>query len=214
MVVWSLVPCPLCRVPGPLCGVPGPSSVLGRSWSSVRPKHERRGTARTRHGPSTRTQGPRTKSDARRCRSTRPNLKRLQEFDKIGFLSRRQIQLEQPVVVIDHRQEIRRTAVMKIRRDAATVRAAASSGIFRGASGRHTPDPCRPRPDRAGTARSGTGPLSTSVKFGAWWQVAHPASLRKRRSPRLAAARSKLFLGRRPECAGSVDSPAGPAASG
>jgi hypothetical protein len=41
---------------------------------------------------------------------------RLQEFDQIGLLSRGEIQLELIVVVIDHRQEIRRTPIMKIGR--------------------------------------------------------------------------------------------------
>ena len=54
-------------------------------------------------------------------------------------------------------------------------------------------------PTSAGSCRNGTvgvGPLSTSVKCGPWWQVAQPASLRNSRSPRLAAARSKLSLRR------------------
>ena len=41
---------------------------------------------------------------------------RLQEFDKVGFLSWGETQLELIVVVIDHREEIRRTTIMEIRR--------------------------------------------------------------------------------------------------
>jgi hypothetical protein len=41
-------------------------------------------------------------------------LERLQEFNEIGFLSPGEIQLELPVIVIDHRAEIGRTSIVKI----------------------------------------------------------------------------------------------------
>ncbi len=40
---------------------------------------------------------------------------RFQEFNQVGFLCRCKIQCEQLVIVIDHCQEIRRTAIVKIR---------------------------------------------------------------------------------------------------
>jgi hypothetical protein len=40
---------------------------------------------------------------------------RLQKFDQIGFLCGCEIQREVLVIVIDHRREIGRTAIMKIR---------------------------------------------------------------------------------------------------
>jgi hypothetical protein len=40
---------------------------------------------------------------------------RLQEFDQIGFLCAGELQPEELVIVIDHRQEIRRTAIVKVR---------------------------------------------------------------------------------------------------
>jgi hypothetical protein len=39
---------------------------------------------------------------------------RLQELNQIGFLSPGEIQLELPVVVIDHRPQIGRTSIVKI----------------------------------------------------------------------------------------------------
>ena len=41
---------------------------------------------------------------------------RHKHFNEIGFLSPGEIQLELPIVVIDHRPQIRRTPVVKIRR--------------------------------------------------------------------------------------------------
>jgi hypothetical protein len=41
---------------------------------------------------------------------------RLQVFDQIGFLFGLELELEQPVIVIDHREKIGRTAIMKVRR--------------------------------------------------------------------------------------------------
>lgn len=46
---------------------------------------------------------------------TRTASQRLQEFDQVGFLCGCEIQREQSIIVIDDREEIRRTAVMKIR---------------------------------------------------------------------------------------------------
>ena len=40
---------------------------------------------------------------------------RLQKFNQIGFLCPCEIQREQPVIVVDHRQEIRCAAVVKVR---------------------------------------------------------------------------------------------------
>jgi hypothetical protein len=40
--------------------------------------------------------------------------KRFQKFDQVGFLSRCEVQRKQLVVVIDHRQEIWRTAIMEV----------------------------------------------------------------------------------------------------
>ena len=40
---------------------------------------------------------------------------RFQEFNQVGFLCLSKIQCEQLVIVIDHCQEIRRTAIVKIR---------------------------------------------------------------------------------------------------
>jgi len=47
---------------------------------------------------------------------TFPGSERLQEFNEIGFLSPGEIQLELPIVVIDHSPQIRRTSIVKIRR--------------------------------------------------------------------------------------------------
>ena len=41
---------------------------------------------------------------------------RLQEFNEVGSLSPGEIQLELAIVVIDHRPQIRRTSIVKIRR--------------------------------------------------------------------------------------------------
>jgi hypothetical protein len=46
--------------------------------------------------------------------TTRRSSERLQKFDKIGFLPWCEIQLEQLIIVVDHRQEIRRTAVVEV----------------------------------------------------------------------------------------------------
>ena len=40
---------------------------------------------------------------------------RFQKFNQVGFLRRRKVQCEPLVIVIDHRQQIRRTAIVKIR---------------------------------------------------------------------------------------------------
>jgi hypothetical protein len=41
---------------------------------------------------------------------------RLQEFNEVAFLLPGEIQLELPIVVVDHRPQIRRTPIVKIRR--------------------------------------------------------------------------------------------------
>jgi hypothetical protein len=46
--------------------------------------------------------------------TTRRSSERLQKFDKIGFLPGCEIQLEQLIIVVDHRHEIRRTAVVEV----------------------------------------------------------------------------------------------------
>ena len=56
----------------------------------------------------------------------------LQEFNQVGFLPGCEIQGEQLIVVIDHSQKIRRTAIVEIWRMLPEPALAASSGIVRG----------------------------------------------------------------------------------
>ena len=60
-----------------------------------------------------------------------PRLEGFQELDEIGLLPRPEVQPEQLIVVVDHRQEIRRAPVMEIGRVLPESPAMASSGIFR-----------------------------------------------------------------------------------
>ena len=79
-------------------------------------------------------------------------LQRLQELDQVGLLRGGEIQPEQAVVVIHDRQEIGRAAVMKVRRMLPQPAQRRRPVLAGGGSGGIAADPCRPPPDRAGTA--------------------------------------------------------------